>query len=192
MEVCKSLKIDASASFFVPVPSTENQQQPRNLSTFSSKWIRGEKHCGLLVEPNGLESVPISSILRDGRCTYGFDRYRRSPGKTFREELHTQRCRWTCAVCRPQGCQALAFPVLLGVGRRGFPSAVTPQSVSKMRVRRVTRLVQCLFHCRVAVAKPVLYPMNSQHRQQRVRRTTTFILRIMRFDQGNQPLPGTT
>lgn len=35
----------------------------------------------------------------------------------------------------------------------------------------------------------VLY---AQHPHQRVRRTTTFTLGLMRLDQGNQPLPGTT
>jgi hypothetical protein len=32
--------------------------------------------------------------------------------------------------------------------------------------------------------------MNPQHRHQRIGRTTTFALRVMRFDQVNQALPG--
>ncbi len=51
-------------------------------------------------------------------------------------------------------------------------------------------LVKCFFHRRIAIAEPVLHQMHPQHRHQRIRRTTTFAFRIVRFDQGNQALPG--
>ncbi|MOA42463.1 hypothetical protein D3C78_1645150 [compost metagenome] len=50
--------------------------------------------------------------------------------------------------------------------------------------------VEGFFHRRIAVAEPVLHQMNPQHGHQRIRRTTTVALRIMRLDQGNQTLPG--
>ena len=52
------------------------------------------------------------------------------------------------------------------------------------------RLVQRFFHRRIAVTEPVLHEMNPQRRHQRIGRTTTFALRVMRLDQGNQALPG--
>ena len=50
-------------------------------------------------------------------------------------------------------------------------------------------LVQCLFHRRIAVAKPVLHQMNPQHRHQRIGRTSAFTLGVVGLDQGNQTLP---
>ncbi|GBC58892.1 hypothetical protein PSNTI_43920 [Stutzerimonas stutzeri] len=50
-------------------------------------------------------------------------------------------------------------------------------------------LVQRFLNRRVAVAKPVLHQMYAQHRHQRVRRTTTFALRVVRLDQSDQTLP---
>ncbi|MNR17017.1 hypothetical protein D3C85_1336550 [compost metagenome] len=50
-------------------------------------------------------------------------------------------------------------------------------------------LVQRFLHRWIAVAEPVLHQVHAQHRHQRIRRTTTFTLRIMRLDQGDQPLP---
>lgn len=51
-------------------------------------------------------------------------------------------------------------------------------------------LVQRFFHRQIALAEPVLHQMNSQHRHQRMCRTTTFAFRVIRLDQGNQFLPG--
>ncbi len=48
------------------------------------------------------------------------------------------------------------------------------------------RLLQRFFHRRIAVTEPVPHEMNPQHRHQSIGRTTTFALRVMRFDQRNQ------
>src|SRR5690606_32418533 len=85
------------------------------------------------------------------------------------------------------GRQLVALQQATEVEDGGFVGDALEAQPGKLAQDR--RLVQRFFHRRVAVAKPVLQQMHTQHGHQRIGRTPTFSLRVVRLDQRDQALP---
>lgn len=85
-------------------------------------------------------------------------------------------------------CQVVLFYQEPEIENGGFVRD-SPKAQAR-KLAKNGRLIQRLFHRRIALAEPALHQMYPQHRHQWVGRTTTFTLWIMRLDQSNQTLPG--